>query len=394
MIELQPITRSSLRKYASAVALVFILISNVALSQTIYFVFSGPIESGYPAARHQTIIYALENQKNLEEMWSTELGKTARKISIHPSDKILLIGERAKSGEVINIFPLDNLQGVYALKLGDSGQISNWYFAVDSKKSKFIVAESSAENRTRPSVRTISLYSIDNREKLNPELNNVIDSYIKPSGLNTPYYSMQSDIVGLKWDNNKGFISAKENLNILLPAIDPVKIEIGSTKGWIFLANEHDFMALLSIPFMEKQEFRELLVYDRTKDIWFSMRVKGAETALRLTNDKLAGIIADQNPSTDYRQSVGYPGILREDVVIVYPLENRQLTVHLGKDCEVLWIEADSVYYRIDDSLYKARIDNDDFVDRQLLLTDPRVRYFHWAFKGSMNEEKKTIQGR
>lgn len=60
-----------------------------------------------------------------------------------------------------------------------------------------------------------------------------------------------------------------------------------------------------------------------------------------------------------------------------------QFTVHLGKTSEVLWIEDSTMYFRRGHELHRARIDNDALVDATLLVSDFKVNFIHWAFRGS-----------
>ena len=75
--------------------------------------------------------------------------------------------------------------------------------------------------------------------------------------------------------------------------------------------------------------------------------------------------------------------MMREEVVLVNPIDMHQFSIHLGEFSEILWIENDEVYYRIFKDLYKATIKGDDFVDRKLVLSDFRVFSMHWAFSSS-----------
>jgi len=46
----------------------------------------------------------------------------------------------------------------------------------------------------------------------------------------------------------------------------------------------------------------------------------------------------------------------------------------------VLLIDGDDVYYRVSDSLYRARIGSDAVSDATLLATGDEVTQIHWAF--------------
>jgi hypothetical protein len=51
-------------------------------------------------------------------------------------------------------------------------------------------------------------------------------------------------------------------------------------------------------------------------------------------------------------------------------------------DSEVLLIEGSAVYYRVDDSLFRAQIGSNDVQNAVVLLRDENVQVAHWAFLG------------
>jgi len=106
-------------------------------------------------------------------------------------------------------------------------------------------------------------------------------------------------------------------------------------------------------------------------------------TMPRLLGNWLGGVIFDDNPETDYEKRMSGPAVPREDAVLIDPLTLHSFTVHLGEWCELLSIDGDVVYYRVDKGLYRARIQDDGFVERRLLVTDRIVRGINWAFRGS-----------
>ena len=118
--------------------------------------------------------------------------------------------------------------------------------------------------------------------------------------------------------------------------------------------------------------------------------MSGGETPLRLVNNWLVGEIAQTNPESDFANHKVVPSIATGNVVMVNPMENRHFYVNLGVGGSVLWAENDIVYYKIVNPnsayLHKARIENNKFVNEEKLSSDPVVRFFRWAFRGSMGE--------
>jgi hypothetical protein len=199
----------------------------------------------------------------------------------------------------------------------------------------------------------------------------------------------KNDIITVRKNSNGDFEALELSGSIFNPAVPDSIVKMKGSTGWIVVANEPNYRAMLSIPDRNGLSERELLIYRTDGDYWKSFILMGAETALHLVNGWLTGVVADSDPNSDYTQHKGYPSVLRGIIVMVNPIENIQFAVQLGNGCEILWIEDGTVYYRVGQELYKARIDNDNIVDQTLILTDPRIDNIHWAFRGSMATESK-----
>ena len=156
----------------------------------------------------------------------------------------------------------------------------------------------------------------------------------------------------------------------------------GYSSHIIQIANEEKFRAFLRFLPPLEDNHKQLLIQNRDTQEWHSLVLPGAETNPHVVNEWLVGVVADPNPENDYEARRFYGAVPRTEVILIDPFEVHQFTVNLGKQSEVLWIEGDSVWYRIDDGLYQARIENDNFVDRTLLVKDSLVTRIHWAFRG------------
>jgi hypothetical protein len=61
----------------------------------------------------------------------------------------------------------------------------------------------------------------------------------------------------------------------------------------------------------------------------------------------------------------------------------REYTIKTGQgDSEILLVDGDTVYYRVNDTLYKAQIGQAKIEDPQPILRDDLVQLSHWAFIG------------
>jgi len=160
-------------------------------------------------------------------------------------------------------------------------------------------------------------------------------------------------------------------------------IQMGTTRGWTLVANEPDFLAIASNPDRKGLTQRELLVYSKFDDEWFSLMIPGSATCPRLINGWLAGAVANDPSGTDYERHSSGPPVIGNKVVMVRPLERRVFTLELGPEPEMLWIQSDRVYYRVGRELYKARIENASLADQSMIARASWVFGAHWAFSGS-----------
>lgn len=205
--------------------------------------------------------------------------------------------------------------------------------------------------------------------------------------MSSPYYYEPSNGVLPVVIDNRYVRLKNEQYYFKTNPIPPNIIKSDSLWELRMIANELNYCAVISSPYDQSKSSKELLIYNRVDSIWNSYFVSGIETRMRIVNNYLVGVIANPNPESNYSKRKMFPSILDENVVFLSPMSEELFTVHLGKNCEVLWIDDNNdVYYRLDDSLYKARIDKNEFVDRQLLLTNYKIRYIHWAFRGSTGE--------
>jgi hypothetical protein len=201
------------------------------------------------------------------------------------------------------------------------------------------------------------------------------------SGNALQYGSVETRRAGLSLQGNQ-WTARDPVLKSNSVAIPDSIVQRKTSYCWNLFANEPQFYALQSVPERSGLTSREILVYNRLKGAWNSLDIPGARTRLRSFGTWLGGVVTDPDPATNYEKRFGGPPVPRQDVVLVNPLELRSFTVHLGEWCELLSIEGDVVFYRIEKELYRARIQDDDFVDRQLILKDLQVVGINWAFSG------------
>jgi len=157
---------------------------------------------------------------------------------------------------------------------------------------------------------------------------------------------------------------------------------------------------------------KQYLIYNKINNKWILHDFKGSYPAIREFGDWLVGSITeDIRRLPDDKKEIpifgikyrkqektewGDPADIRFKELLMHPygilflynhktgaymewnaLENGE---HQG-DSEILLVQDNTVYYRINDKIYKAPIDNGEKLgETELLVTDPRIPYIHWAF--------------
>jgi hypothetical protein len=370
--------------HAIASILLFLLWSTATADMNgIYLIFTGSFAEGTPNAPFVTVIYRLDEQGNrLDSIWSSGTGPSPGKVAVYSNNGPVIISESEyHSYKRLHIFSPVDMPREGILDLTVLGKAYDYTFLQDQHGADRVNIKYAdiAEKNAGPKNKS-QLYSL-NGEPI-PETAPTGGSLLEQRLTGVSTYPPDEDVIRVKFSPD-GKLRATDSLEFNGAPLADSMVHMKHSFGWTMIANEPMFRAIEPIPDGNSRTEREILVYNRLTQNWHSYVVGGAATWLRLTNGWLTGVVADPDPETDYATRKGFPPILREDVVLVNPMEGHVFTVHLGKGCEVLWIEGSDVYYRVGTDLYKAKIQNDDFVDRTLLLSDPRMRSIHWAFRGS-----------
>lgn len=174
---------------------------------------------------------------------------------------------------------------------------------------------------------------------------------------------------------------------------------------------KNDKWVVLDIKPKGKENLTTYHIQSINKDYEHRLDVEGDQTRARGFSNWLVGSIAESNPEGEgFRYSPGkkfrkqepdaygapydimtkvleiyYPGKL-----YLYHMPSRNYiewnTLENGEpqgDSEVLLINAETVYYRINDKIFYAKIiDNEKLGEPNLLVQDERIRDIHWAFFG------------
>ena len=372
--------------------LIMSVISSVCHGETLgklIYIYAEPC--GDRPAKKPTFFCYNDLRNSLDSIWSINLGQSAwtrvQAVEIFSNGVIIISEGQHSEPQILHIISSKDLKGSHSIDMSALGYVSHYYYFQEYSGKGKIIAEYMAD-MTKIGFQ-YSWLDIESGSITNKSDSMLAGGEMRLSGARNEYAGgYGDDIISFR---NVSNIPNKPNAYAVAtlfngsPPSDSI-VRMKKSFGWVMVANEPDFRAILSVPDRNGLVEREVLILDRRAGLWSSILIDGAETSLRPINGWLTGVIADPDPETDYAIRKGFPPKLREDVVIINPLEVHQFKVHLGKQSEVLWIEDSTTYYRVGDGLYKAKIRNDDFVERTLLVRDARVKQIHWAFRGSMGD--------
>jgi hypothetical protein len=185
----------------------------------------------------------------------------------------------------------------------------------------------------------------------------------------------------------------------------PPTIKFADNEKIGIFINNNFITALVFSAFREKQKsglgYAPFYIFNKKTSTWHSVRFQGGRTGVRGFGIWLAGYVADEerdvdSPGKDNRRKemtqTGTPvdwrfkdfRIYCPGILFLYNARTYQkFTIETGQgDSEVLLIEGDTVYYRVNDEIYMARIDKNKVEPATLLVKDAIVPDIHWAFMG------------
>ena len=144
-------------------------------------------------------------------------------------------------------------------------------------------------------------------------------------------------------------------------------------------------------------------VHNRLTNSWSTVELPGNGDSQRLTEDWLAatqvtlaphnrtnpgrnGERSDRtrelpNVKQEYSLGLGANNLIPGRLILRNLQDARQFAINTGKeDSEVLAVKADTVFYRIDDSIFAAKITSEGIDRPALVVKDEDVPEIHWAF--------------
>lgn len=345
--------------------------------QHLQFVSQSPLYLTRPDYTTVTV-FSISDQKHLDTVW-TLVGKAMlSNVRVFPGMGSIIITEddpfgatdvySINSRALISNINLDAEMLVFRTLLYDDG---------NDLGQLMVVGED------RMTAKAKSVFVLPNRKVITSSVSgaNLIGE-LRLAGAAKLYGSGDHDIATIEFITSTSPTATGSEQGIVWSAF-PVPLKVIVRKDiqkWNMFAHEPTFLGLAQSPDGVHRD-RELLFLNRTDNEWHSVIVPGDVSTCQPLNGWINCQVLYSDRRTEWQSHRGYPAIPTDSIVLINPSTRQQLIFDLGADSEILWIESDTVYYRSGESLYRARLGDTDIVDRQLILTDPRVKYIHWAYR-------------
>jgi hypothetical protein len=279
------------------------------------------------------------------------------------------------------------LRPVGRYDLSDSGRVQYiMQYATGSPYGQLAILF--AREVSNPRAPLITVRASPSRSSAVAATNELSSGELRLAGASRPGAGGDNDIISFRNITSASPDNLTGNTGIvagIFPVPDSL-IVMKNSYYWSVFAQEAAFVALCSTPERSGLSQREVLIYDRQDVKWHSALVPGDVTVLRPVNGWIIGDVVRSDPRDDWNRRVGGPGVITDSSILIDPATSKIWVTDLGHDSEILWVDHDTVYYRSEDALYRAKIGETDFVDRALLIKDPRITYIHWAFRRSAGE--------
>jgi hypothetical protein len=175
----------------------------------------------------------------------------------------------------------------------------------------------------------------------------------------------------------------------------------------ILIHNKNHFVLRDSWTTYTKEKIGEtgLIIFDYITQQWYRQKIKGNYQNIHSYGSWLAGVVYDdigidkkyykESPGKEDRKKLNSENTFNADTKFTYfniyspgilylfnTSTKKYIEWHTNQgDNEILLVENDYVYYRVNDELYKAAIINGEKLGEvELLIKDKQVLDIHWAF--------------
>jgi hypothetical protein len=228
----------------------------------------------------------------------------------------------------------------------------------------------------------------------------------------TAYYIERSDYQNIYTEPTNGNVLIPVVRNIderpIFPLVLPDSLQLRKKEMLnILINNKNQFVLYLnSSEYISNQiGSTTLIIYDYDKKDWYKRQIKGNYPSINSYGKWLAGVVYDYT-GMSYNTNKDSPGkkdrtklnskspfnaderfayfhIYSPGMLYLYNTNTQKYIEWVTNqgDSEILLVQDDAVYYRINDEIYKALILKGEKLGKsELLIKDPNASDIHWAF--------------
>ena len=216
---------------------------------------------------------------------------------------------------------------------------------------------------------------------------------------------LSSDIMLLKPDTTNGLWTFHGKDSIRMQCDLPKGIEFANNDIVTLAVNNDRMMALTSkntrLRIISGRPYSLFHVYDKKENTWRMGEFEGSWAKVSSFGDWIAGCSADRVDSatsenvtiqTESNRKHGFPFSTRMDfghleapgILFLYDIRTgKKYTIETNQgDSEILLVEENVVYYRVNDRILKAKIGKESIGEPELVVEGEIVPDIHWAFMG------------
>lgn len=226
------------------------------------------------------------------------------------------------------------------------------------------------------------------------------------------YFLQRNDYQDIYTEPTNGNIKIPVVSNInerpIFPLVIPDSLQIGKKEHILILINNKSQFVLNanSTKFVSNQiGSSTFIIYDYDSKKWYKQKIKGNYASINSYGNWLAGVVYDyagmnesifkESPGKGLRTTLksknefnadkrfAYFNIYSPGILYLFnTLTQKYIEWNTNQgDSEILLLENDTVYYRVNDEIYKAPILKGEKLGKsELLIKDQQVLDIHWAF--------------
>lgn len=233
--------------------------------------------------------------------------------------------------------------------------------------------------------------------------------YIVLSG--TANYIERSDYQNIYTEPTNGNLRIPVVRNIddrpVFPLVLPDSLQLGKKEMLnVLIKNKNQFVLYLNSTRDTNNQIglTTLLIYDYFKKRWYKRQINGNYARINSYGNWLAGVVYDYTDMNvdGFKESPGKEARLRSNIKNEFNADTRFAYFHIYSpgilylfntstqkyiewntgqgDSEILLVENNEVYYRVNDEIYKTPITGNKLGKAQLLVKNEVVPDIHWAF--------------